>query len=211
MNAQHGRFIVLEGIEGAGKSTQMQFVAEWLRRRGIAVDVTREPGGTPLAEGVRKLLLDTANQGMSPDCELLLIFAARADHLQRRIRPALEQGSTVLCDRFTDTSFAYQGGGRGLPLQFIAQLEQQVQQALRPDLVLLLDLPAEIGMARAGRRGAADRFESERMDFFQRARNIYLRRAEQAPGRYRIIDAQPKATVVSAALGKVLEQYFSLP
>ncbi len=191
-----GLFVTLEGPEGAGKSTNREYLAERLRARGVDVVLTREPGGTPLAERIRELLLTPADEPMAVDTELLLVFAARAQHLAQVIRPALERGAVVLCDRFTDATYAYQGGGRGLSIERIAQLEIFVQGELRPDLTLIFDLPVEIGLARAAARGRLDRFEQEGIRFFESVRRAYLDRAKAAPSRYRIIDAaQPLNTV----------------
>lgn len=202
--AERGRFITVEGIEGAGKSTQMDAVRGFLDARGITVAVTREPGGTPLSEAVRGLLLDPGNRGMAADTELLLVFAARAEHIHKVIRPALNAGDWVLSDRFTDATFAYQGGGRGIPAERIAALEKWVQGELRPDLTLLLDLPVETGMARIADRGRPDRFEREERDFFQRIRDNYLERAAAEPGRFRRIDASaPLEEVRAEALAAV--------
>jgi dTMP kinase len=184
-----GKFITVEGIEGVGKSTNLGFIHAQLRSAGIDVVQTREPGGTPLGEAIRALLLDPAYTGMDVHCELQLMFAARAEHLGKIIRPALERGQWVLCDRFTDATYAYQGGGRGVDVSFIARLEELVQGDFRPDLILLLDVPVEVGLARAGQRGALDRFEQEQFDFFERVRAAYLERAARDPGRYRVIDA----------------------
>ncbi|HEY8554302.1 MAG TPA: dTMP kinase [Burkholderiales bacterium] len=198
-------FITLEGGEGAGKSTQLRAIADWLRRRGRDVVVTREPGGTPLGERLREVLLH--GQGdMSPDAEALLMFAARAEHLARVIRPALAAGRSVLCDRFTDATYAYQGGGRGIPAERLAVLEQWVQGGLRPDLTLLLDLPVETGLARVRGRGLFDRFEREQIDFLERVRATYLRRAAAEPGRVRVIDASRPEEEVTRAIIAVLEQ-----
>lgn len=206
-----GLFITLEGPEGAGKSTNREYLAERLREQGIDVLLTREPGGTPLAERIRELLLDPSDEPMAADAELLLVFAARAQHLQQVIRPALAKGSVVLCDRFTDATYAYQGGGRGLSIERIAQLEQFVQGELRPDLTLIFDLPVEIGLARAAARGRLDRFEQEGRGFFEAVRQAYLQRAEQAPQRYRVLDAgQTLAQVqadIDALLPSLLEAY----
>jgi dTMP kinase len=206
--AERGRFITVEGIEGAGKSTQMDAVRGFLDARGITVAVTREPGGTPLSEAVRGLLLDPGNRGMAADTELLLVFAARAEHIHKVIRPALNAGDWVLSDRFTDATFAYQGGGRGIPAERIAALEKWVQGELRPDLTLLLDLPVETGMARIADRGRPDRFEREERDFFQRIRDNYLERAAAEPGRFRRIDAgaplEEVRSQVLAALGMLV-------
>ncbi len=188
-STSRGCFITLEGGEGAGKSTSMDFIRRHLEAAGRTVCVTREPGGTALGEAVRGLLLDTRFDGMSADAELLLMFAARAEHLARVIRPALARGEWVLCDRFTDATYAYQGGGRGIDEARIRVLEDWVQQGLEPDLTLLFDLPVEQGLARAGERSEPDRFEREQEAFFERVRQAYLRRAAAAPGRFRIIDA----------------------
>ncbi|QSL91801.1 dTMP kinase [Ectopseudomonas toyotomiensis] len=199
-----GLFITLEGPEGAGKSTNREYLAERLREQGIDVLLTREPGGTPLAERIRELLLDPSDEPMAADAELLLVFAARAQHLQQVIRPALAKGSVVLCDRFTDATYAYQGGGRGLSIERIAQLEQFVQGELRPDLTLIFDLPVEIGLARAAVRGRLDRFEQEGRGFFEAVRQAYLQRAEQAPQRYRVLDAGQTLAQVQADIDALL-------
>lgn len=199
-----GLFITLEGPEGAGKSTNREYLAERLREQGIDVLLTREPGGTPLAERIRELLLDPSDEPMAADTELLLVFAARAQHLQQIIRPALAKGSVVLCDRFTDATYAYQGGGRGLSIERIAQLEQFVQGELRPDLTLIFDLPVEIGLARAAARGRLDRFEQEGRGFFEAVRQAYLQRAEQAPQRYRVLDAGQTLAQVQADIDALL-------
>ena len=205
-----GLFITLEGPEGAGKSTNRDYLAERLRSQGCDVLLTREPGGTPLAERIRELLLAPSDEPMAADTELLLVFAARAQHLARVIRPALAAGKVVLCDRFTDATYAYQGGGRGLSLERIAQLESFVQGELRPDLTLVFDLPVEVGLARAAARGRLDRFEQEAQDFFEAVRQTYLARARLAPARYRLLDAaQPLAAVqtqLDALLPELLER-----
>lgn len=199
-----GLFITLEGPEGAGKSTNREYLAEHLREQGVDVLLTREPGGTPLAERIRELLLAPSDEPMAADTELLLVFAARAQHLQQVIRPALARGSVVLCDRFTDATYAYQGGGRGLSLQRIAQLERFVQGDLRPDLTLIFDLPVEVGLARAAARGRLDRFEQEGRGFFEAVRQAYLQRAGQAPARYRVLDAGQPLAQVQASLDALL-------
>ncbi|MCH7893361.1 MAG: dTMP kinase [Proteobacteria bacterium] len=204
-----GRLITLEGLEGVGKSTNMDFIQRKLQDAGIDVDVTREPGGTPLAEKIRQLVLDTADEPLPDLCELLLIFAARSAHLENRIRPALDHGRWVLCDRFTDATYAYQGGGRGLPLEIIASLEDWIQAGLRPDLTILLDTPVEIGLQRIRERGGTDRFESQRLEFFQRAREVYLSRAQQEPERYVVVDASRPLAQVQDDLAKVIELYLS--
>lgn len=205
--ARRGRFITLEGIEGAGKSTQLQTACTALRAAGIEAVATREPGGAAIAERIRGLLLDPANQGMAADAELLLMFAARAEHLHATVEPALAAGRWVVCDRFTDATYAYQGGGRGVDQQRIATLEDLVQGGLRPDLTLLLDLPAEAGLARAKDRSAPDRFEAEALAFFERVRGAYLGIAERAPARVRIIDAASPLAEVSATITTLLRGY----
>ena len=197
-------FITVEGGEGAGKTTQLAFMREYLERTGRRVVLTREPGGTALGEEIRTLLLDHRHDGMALAAETLLMFAARAEHLEQVIRPALAAGCWVLCDRFTDATYAYQGGGRGLSAARIAALEDWVQGSLRPNLTLLFDLPVGVGLARAGRRGAADRFEREDWAFFERVRAIYLERANREPGRYRIVDADRPVEVVHAEVETLL-------
>jgi dTMP kinase len=195
-----GCFITLEGIEGAGKSTHIAHLSRVLTERGIQVLMTREPGGSPIAERIRAVLLDTANAGMDETAELLLMFAARAEHLSKRICPALASGTWVICDRFTDATYAYQGGGRGLDHERIRMLETLVQGDLRPDLTLVLDLSPEQGLGRARRRGTADRFESETLRFFEAVRAVYLSRAAACPARYCVIDAAAPLAVVSAQI-----------
>ena len=196
-----GRFITLEGIEGAGKSTVAQAASEWLAGRGITVRVTREPGGTPLAERVRKIVLERGPEAVSPRAETLLMFAARSIHVENLIRPALARGEWVICDRFTDATRAYQGDGRGIDAAWIEQLAAAVHGDLQPDCTLLLDLPVEVGLSRArGRSGmAADRFEAEAVEFFERVRQGYLRIARHEPERVRVIEA-------AGALPSVIDQ-----
>ena len=201
-----GRFITMEGGEGAGKSTMMGRVADWLESAGHRVVRTREPGGTDLAEKLREILLDRNNISLSGRAELLLLFAARAQHLEELIRPALVRGDWVLCDRFTDTTWAYQGGGRGLPRDEIGSLETLVHGDLQPDLTLLLDLPVELGMKRAARRSQADRFEQESTLFFERVRNAYLERAQAAPERFAVINAASNMEEVWSQIKSVLHQ-----
>lgn len=197
-----GRFITFEGGEGAGKSSNVQLTAAFLRERGVEVVVTREPGGTPLAEDIRNLLLAPRDEVMHADTELLLMFAARAQHVGALIRPALARGAWVLSDRFVDASYAYQGGGRGLSMSRIAELEKLVLADLRPDLTLLFDVPVEIGLARAGKRGDLDRIEREDLNFFQRIRDTYLSRADAEPERFQVLDAAaPLAQVQAQLLG----------
>lgn len=199
-----GQFITVEGSEGVGKTTNLNHIREQIHRAGIEVVETREPGGTPLGEELRELLLDHRHQGMSEDSELMLMFAARAEHLAQVIRPALDTGKWVLCDRFTDASHAYQGAGRGIPNTRIAQLEEWVQQGLQPDFTLLLDLNPEIGMKRAGKRGALDRFEQEQIEFFHRVRQGYLDRASQFPQRFHVINAAESIESVQSAIDRAL-------
>lgn len=201
-----GLFITLEGPEGAGKSTNRDYLAERLEGAGCEVLLTREPGGTPLAERIRELLLEPSAEPMAADTELLLVFAARAQHLAQVIRPALAAGKVVLCDRFTDATYAYQGGGRGLSLERIALLENFVQGSLRPDLTLVFDLPVEIGLARAAARGRLDRFEQEAQGFFEAVRQTYLARARLAPERYRLLDAAQPLDAVQAQLDRLLPE-----
>jgi dTMP kinase len=199
-----GRFITIEGGEGAGKSTMMDRVADWLEKAGHRVIRTREPGGTDLAEKLREILLDRNNISLSGRAELLLMFAARAQHLEELIRPALARGDWVLCDRFTDATWAYQGGGRGLPLGEIESLETLVHGDLQPDLTLLLDLPVKLGLKRAARRSQADRFEQESTLFFEHVRDAYLERAEAAPDRFAVIDASRNIADVWSQIDSVL-------
>jgi len=195
----------LEGIEGAGKSTQLAVVGGCLAQRGVPFLVTREPGGSPLGERVRGLLLDPDLPGMAADTELLLLFAARAEHLAAKIVPALADGTWVLCDRFTDATYAYQGGGRGVDRQRIAVLEDLVQGSLRPDLTLLLDLPAAAGLVRAAGRARPDRFEQEALDFFEAVRSKYLAIAGAQPQRVCVIDAAlPLAQVSEQVRARVV-------
>ena len=202
-----GKFITIEGIEGAGKTTCIQVVTEVTERQGISAIHTREPGGTDLGEDLRNLLLGHKHTGMSDDAELLMMFAARAQHIAQKIKPALDVGKWVLCDRFTDATYAYQGYGRGIPLQKISDLENWVQGALRPDLTLLMDLPVEVGMERAGKRSAPDRFESEAWDFFERIRKGYLSIAAEQPSRVKVIDASQDLANVQAQIRAAMEAF----
>ncbi len=207
MGELRGRFISLEGGEGVGKSSNIAFIVDWLTDAGIPFIQTREPGGPPLAEEIRELLLRPRDEGMTELSELLLVFAARAQHLHTKIEPALAAGTWVLCDRFTDATFAYQGYGRGLSRDTIEQLQQMVQGARRPDLTLLLDAPVEVGMARAGERGELDRFEQEQHSFFERVRAGYLALAEADPQRFSIIDASQPLADVQRDIGQVLQHF----
>ena len=207
----NGLFITLEGPEGAGKSTNRDYLAELLGACGREVVLTREPGGTPLAERIREILLAPAAEPMAVDTELLLMFAARAQHLAQVVRPALARGALVLCDRFVDATYAYQGGGRGVPVERIATLEAFVLGDLQPDLTLVFDLPVEIGLARAARRGALDRFEQEQRAFFEAVRQTYLDRAQAVPARYRLIDASRSLAEVQAELRALVATLESTP
>jgi len=200
MSERTARFLTLEGGEGAGKSTTLSYLQAHLTAAGQDVVVTREPGGTSLGERVRELLLDPSNTQLCDDAELLLLFAARAQHLAEVIRPALAKGQWVLCDRFTEATYAYQGYGRGIPLERIAELERWVQGGLRPDRVLLLDLPVAVGLRRARQRSQPDRFEQESLDFFEQVRSGYLQQAAAWPERFRVIDAGRQLPVVQAQL-----------
>ena len=201
-----GLFITLEGGEGAGKSTNLAFVQQWLQRAGREVLVTREPGGTELGERVRDILLHRRDLQMSPESEMLLMFAARAEHIVKIIAPALAADKVVLCDRFTDATYAYQGGGRGIPSDRIVAIEDWVQGDLRPDLTLLLDVPVAAGRQRAGQRSEPDRFERENNEFFMRVRAAYLARAASEPGRVRVIDASQSLEKVQRQITMVLEE-----
>ena len=207
----NGEFITLEGIEGVGKTTAVDCVVEVMEKLGRTVVATREPGGTALGEQIRKLALDRHASPIAPETELLLMFAARAQHLEEMIRPALARGECVVCDRFTDATYAYQGGGRGINPARIAQLEQFVQQGLAPDLTLLLDMSPEAAKERLEGRlrelnTQRDRFEQEQTDFFMAVRRAYLDRAAASPERFAVIDAAQPLEVVQAALSHVLEE-----
>lgn len=204
-----GKFITLEGGEGVGKTTNLAVLEHTLQSAGIEFIKTREPGGTPLAEQVRELLLAKRDEAVDPTAELLLVFAARAQHLNTVIKPALAAGKWVLCDRFTDATYAYQGAGRGLSLTTIAALEQLVQNELQPDMTFLLDVDVQIGLARAGSRGEADRFESEAINFFERVRAMYLSRASAQAERFRVIDASQPLAIVAENLAAALQQFIA--
>ena len=201
------RFITVEGIEGAGKTSCLDLLEQRIRARGRPLLVTREPGGTPLGEDLRALLLGHRHEGMGDDTELLLMFAARAEHLHARIEPALAEGSWVLCDRFTDATYAYQGYGRGIALDRIAALEEWVQGSRRPHLTLLLDVPVTVGLERAGRRSAPDRIERQALDFFERVRQGYLGLAAAQPERFRVIDASQSLQQVARQVDATIERF----
>lgn len=202
---QRGKFITLEGSEGAGKSTNLAYLAELLQAQGLKVITTREPGGTEIGEKIRGLLLDPENKAMHEDTELLLMFAARAQHIREKILPAVERGAWVISDRFTDASFAYQGAARGMGFARIAEIESWVQQGFQPDLTLVFDLPIAIGMQRVASRGAqTDRFEQEQQAFFEKVRAAYLQRAEAAPSRYAVLDASQDLSAVQKQIRQQL-------
>lgn len=200
-----GRFITFEGGEGVGKSTNLAFARDFLRERGLTVVLTREPGGTALAEQIRQLLLQPAEERVSDLAELLLVFAARAQHLEEVIRPALARGDWVLCDRFTDATFAYQGYGRGLGRERIEQLQALVHPDLQPDLTILLDIDIAEGLARARERGDLDRIELEQASFFEAVRRGYLELAKQEPHRFAIVDASPPLATVQQTIADHLD------
>ena len=200
-----GVLVTFEGVEGVGKTTLIRFITKYLSHHNIPLLVTREPGGTPLADDIRHFLLSKHAEKMQPETELLLIFAARAQHLQNVIHPALKAGKLVICDRFTDTSYAYQGAGRGINKAKIEILEKTVQDDLKPDLTILLDAPIDVCLARIVAREKTDRFESESKSFFQKARHAYLQMAAADPERFRVIDAAQPMTVVEEEVVKFLQ------
>lgn len=204
-----GRFITVEGVEGAGKSTLITALREYLEEAGHDVLLTREPGGTRLGEALREVLLDNHQREMVPEAELLLMFAARVQHVREKIRPALTAGTWVICDRFTDATYAYQGHGRGLSMDHIRYLEGWLQEELRPDLTVLLDLPVETGLERTGRRGGPDRFETEAGEFFERVRSGYLELARAEPERFRLVDASMPKDAVRAQVDELLKDYLA--
>lgn len=206
---RRGKFITLEGGEGVGKTTNLAFIREYLEKQGISLLVTREPGGTPLGESVRALLLDKQYKGMHPDTELLLVFAARAEHVRNRIEPALEAGHWVLSDRFTDASFAYQGEGRDMGFNRIAELERFVLDDFSPDLTLFLDADIELGMSRVEQRADKDRFENEDTVFFRKVQAGYRRRAEEDPERMKVINAGQPLELVQADIRQRLDDFLS--
>lgn len=203
------RFITLDGIDGAGKSTNLAVMKAWFEKHQLPVLFTREPGGTPAGEALREILLNPATQ-VSLRTETLLMFAARQQHLETVILPALKNGTHVVSDRFTDATFAYQGGGRGVPLQDIATLEHWVQGDFRPDLTLLLDVPLEVSMARISQTREKDRFEQEEAEFFNRVREVYLQRANEQPERYAVIDSSQSLDAVKNQIETALDSHFGL-
>jgi dTMP kinase len=210
-----GLFITVEGVEGVGKTTNLAFMRDWLENAGVELVCTREPGGTPLAEELRALLLANRSELVDPHAELLMVFAARAQHLSQVIEPALEQGKWVLCDRFTDATYAYQGGGRKLPLSMIETLEDLVQRGRHPDRTFYLDLDVEIGLARARGRGVADRFEREQRAFFESVRSAYWRRVRSNPTRFSVIYAGADLVEVQACIAteltRLLTEFHQVP
>jgi dTMP kinase len=205
MATQKTMFISLEGSEGVGKSTSLAFVKQYIESLGHQVLITREPGGTALAEEIRSLLLTKRDESVEINTELLLMFAARCQHVEQVIKPALEQGKWVICDRFVDASYAYQGAGRGIAVSKITELEDWCLQGFKPDLTILLDMPVELGLERTKQRGEADRFEVEKISFFKAIREAYLNRAKNEPDRITVIDASPDLETVQASLEKLLE------
>jgi dTMP kinase len=202
-----GKFITIEGTEGVGKTTNIAYIQQWLRSRNMDFITTREPGGTPLAEEIREILLSPRAEKMASSAELLLMFAGRAQHLEQVILPALKRGQWVICDRFTDATYAYQGFGRGMDHDLITNLETLVQGPLRPDFTLVLDIPVELGLQRAGERSSPDRFEQEEIAFFERVRKGYLRLVQRDPHRYLIIDASESLDNVQASIAKALSDF----
>ena len=205
MSISHGLFLTFEGIEGAGKSSNLQHAKGLIEASGKTVTVTREPGGTEVGEKIREVLLNPDLPAMHSDTELLLMFASRAEHYQNKILPSLKSGNWVLCDRFTDASFAYQGGGREIDVNRIAALEEWVLGTFRSDKTFLFDLPVSVGLSRAKARGAADRIEQEEAAFFERIRNCYLMRAESEPNRFSVIDASQSMQAVQQQLEQSLK------
>ncbi len=201
-----GKFITVEGIEGVGKSTNVVFLREVIEKRGIDVLTTREPGGTPMAERIREMLIEHGDEPVPDITELLLMFASRSLHVNNVIQPALAAGTWVICDRFTDASRAYQGGGRRFPQRDINRLAEWVHGDLRPDLTILLDAPVATGMNRAGRRGSPDRIEIERVDFFERVRECYLSLAEAEPERFVVVDASVDMDTVRASIASIIDR-----
>jgi dTMP kinase len=205
--SKSARFISIEGVEGVGKTTNLKFISEFFSQSGIPLYCTREPGGTPLAEQIRHLLLHNDSEKIDQMTELLLMFAARAQHVAHVIQPALERGEWVLCDRFTDSSFAYQGGGRGIAMETIEGLESLALKNFKPDYTIILDLPVSLGLERARTRSEKDRFEQEDLAFFERVRAVFLDRARVNPDRYCIIDTTQPLEEVQAELHRVLSRY----
>lgn len=205
-----GKFITVEGTEGVGKTTNMQFIQQWMDAKKLSYVTTREPGGTPFAEEIRELLLTPREEVVSDAAELLLVFAARAQHLSQVIEPVLREGAWVLCDRFTDATYAYQGGGRNMRSDMIEDLELLVQGSLRPDLTIILDIPVELGLQRASERSEPDRFEQEKIEFFEKVRKRYLKIARDNPERCEVIDASLPLPDVQEQILTVLESFWEV-
>tara|TARA_R110002074_G_scaffold228259_2_gene399826 strand:- start:26006 stop:26638 length:633 start_codon:yes stop_codon:yes gene_type:complete len=205
-----GKFITLEGVEGVGKSTNLSFIASYLEKAGKTVLTTREPGGTSIAEDIRSLLLDHHEESLCNEAELLLMFAARAQHVNHVIKPALQAGKWVVCDRFTDATYAYQGGGRHFNMQDITWIENFVQKGLTPDKTVLLDLAVEVGLQRAAKRSEPDRFESEQQVFFENVRAVYLDRAKAEPNRFCVVDASQSIALVQQSIAKHLDKVLNV-
>ena len=203
--AAQGVFLSVEGVEGVGKTTNIDFIHQWLLSKDLDVLLTREPGGTPLAEEIRQLLLAKREEPVDESAELLMVFAARAQHVAQKIRPALKRGQWVLSDRFTDATYAYQGHGRGLPMAKISQLESLVLEGIKPHTTFYLDLPVSVGLERARARGDLDRFESEQVSFFEAVREGYLERVKNDPARFVVIDASVTLPEVQAQIKEALE------
>jgi len=203
-----GKFITIEGTEGVGKTTNIQFIQKWMDSKKLTYGCTREPGGTPLAEQLRELLLAPREESVCNTAELLMVFAARAQHLNQVIEPMLGEGAWVLCDRFTDATYAYQGAGRHMRDDLIRDLELIVQGSLQPDLTIILDIPVQIGLARASERSAPDRFEQEQVEFFERVRNRYLQIAQDNPQRCVVIDASFNLEGVQAQITEALNAFW---
>jgi dTMP kinase len=206
--SMRGKFITIEGTEGVGKTTNIQFIKDWLDAKNLPFLSTREPGGTPLAEQIRELLLAPRDELVCDTAELLLMFAGRAQHLNQVIEPSLAEGAWVLCDRFTDATYAYQGAGRNMREDLISELELIVQGSLRPDLTLILDIPVEIGLKRASERSEPDRFEQEKTEFFQRVRKAYLDIARQYSDRCVVVDASQSLEAVQREISIALEAFW---
>ena len=204
-----GKFITIEGVEGVGKTTNIAFIKDWLTQNNIPYLTSREPGGTPIAEEIRQVLLNPRDEAVCNKTELLLMFAARAQHLEEVILPQLNNGNWVLCDRFTDATYAYQGAGRNMDSQLISQLESMIQGTLRPDLTLILDIPPEEGLKRASQRGSLDRFEQEKIEFFERVRKCYQLIAKRDPKRCVVIDASQSLLEVQVCIREALETFYN--
>lgn len=204
-----GKFITIEGVEGVGKTTNIAFIKDWLTQNNIPYLTSREPGGTPIAEEIRQVLLNPRDEAVCNKTELLLMFAARAQHLEEVILPQLNNGNWVLCDRFTDATYAYQGAGRNMDSQLISKLESMIQGTLRPDLTLILDIPPKEGLKRANQRGSLDRFEQEKIEFFERVRECYQLIAKRDPKRCVVIDASQPLSVVQVCIKEALETFYN--